>query len=189
MATRKAVSPEDKQTEVTETIATLYTKSVERLADAQKTVLDMALQQNTEVIGAWKKIAKSVPDSPIPSILDLAGGMFGQFVDLQKDAIDLALEQSNALAGLAGERYDFIAKAGDTVKTIVQDTVQRAAAAQKNVIEFSATQTKTAFDTYKKQAGVAGTPAEAAADSIQRGFDTLIETQKEILNIASKRTA
>jgi dsDNA-binding SOS-regulon protein len=189
MATRKATSPQDKQTEVAETISTLYTKSVARLADAQKKTLDMALQQNAEVIGAWKKIAKSVPDSPIPSILDLAGSMFGQLVDLQKGAIDLALEQSNALAGLAGERADFIAKAGDTVKTIVQDTVQRAAATQKNVIEFSAIQTKTAFDTFKKQAGVAGTPAEAAADSIQRGFETLLDTQKEILNIASKRTA
>jgi hypothetical protein len=28
---------------------------------------------------------------------------------------------------------------------------------------------------------------EAAADSIQRGFDTLVESQKEILNIASRR--
>jgi hypothetical protein len=189
MATRKATSPQDKQAEVTETIATLYTKSVERLADAQKNTLDMALQQNAEVIGAWKKIAKSVPDSPIPSILDLFGNMFGQIVDLQKGAIDLALEQSNALAGLAGERADFITSAGDTVKTIVQDAVQRASATQNKVIEFSAAQAKTAFDTFKKQAGVAGTPVEAAADSIQRGFDTLVEAQKEILNIASKRTA
>ncbi len=76
MATRKAASPQDKQKEVAETIATFYTKSVERLADAQKKSLDMALLHNAEVIGAWKKIAKSVPDSPIPSILDLAGGMF-----------------------------------------------------------------------------------------------------------------
>lgn len=189
MATHKATSPQDKQTEAAETIATLYTRSVERLADAQKKALDLALQQNAEVIGAWKKIAKSVPNSPIPSILDLANGMFGQLVDLEKGAIDLALEQSNALAGLAGERADFIAKAGDTVKTIAQDTVQRAAATQKNVIEFSAAQTKTAFDTFKKQAGVAGTPVEAAADSIQRGFDSLLETQKEFLNILSKRTA
>jgi dsDNA-binding SOS-regulon protein len=189
MATRKAASPQDKQTEVTETIATLYTKSVERLADAQKNTLDMALQQNAEVMGAWKKIAKSVPDSPIPSILDLAGSMFSQFIDLQKGAIDLALEQSNALVGLAGERYDFVANAGDTAKTMVQDAVQRAATTQKNVIEFSAAQTKTAVDTFKKQAGVAGTPVAAAADSIQRGFDTLVEAQKEILSIASKRTA
>jgi hypothetical protein len=193
MATRKvhtkATNPQAKQTEVAETITTLYTKSIERIADVQKQTLDMALQQNAEVIGAWKKFARATPDSPIPSILDLAGSMFGQLVDLQKGAIDLVLEQSQALVGLASERADFITKAGDTVKTIVQDSVQRAVATQKNVIEFSAAQAKTGFDTFKKQAGVAGTPVEAAADSIQRGFDSLIETQKEFLNIASKRTA
>jgi dsDNA-binding SOS-regulon protein len=193
MATRKATKPVEKQTrqqaEVAETITALYTKSIERVADAQKKTLDLALQQNADVIGAWKKIAKSVPDSPIPSILDLSGSMFGQLVDLQKSAIDLALEQSNALVGLAGERADFLTNVGDTVQTMVQDGVQRAAATQRNVIEFSAAQTKTAVDTFKKQAGVAGTPVAAVADSFQRGFDTLLEAQKEILNIASKRTA
>jgi hypothetical protein len=193
MATRKASKPVEKQTkqqaEVAETITALYTKSIERVADAQKKTLDMALQQNADVIGAWKRIATSVPDSPIPGMLDLAGSMFGQLVDLQKSAIDLALEQSSALVGLAGERADFFANAGDTAQTMVQDTVQRAAATQRNVIEFSAAQTKTAVDTFKKQAGVAGTPAAAAADSFQRGFDTLLEAQKGILNIASKRTA
>ena len=195
--TRKATTPQDNQTEnltekqneVAETITTLYTKSVERLADAQKKTLDMALQQNAEVIGAWKKIAKSVPDTPISSILDLAGSMFEQFVDLQKGAIDLAIEQSQSLVGLASERMDYLTKSGETVKAIVQDSVDRAVVAQKNVIEFSATQAKTAFDTFKKQSGVAGTPVAAAADSIQRGFDSLVETQKESLNIAAKRTA
>lgn len=189
MATRKATIPQAKQTEVAETLTTLYTKSIERIADVQKKTLDLALQQNAEVVGAWKSFAKAAPDSPIPSILDLAGSMFGQLVELQKGAIDLALEQSQALVELASERADYITNAGETVKTIVQDTVKRVAATQKNVIEFSATQTKTAFDTFKKQAGVAGTPVEAAADSIQRGFDSLIETQKEFLNVVSKRTA
>jgi hypothetical protein len=72
---------------------------------------------------------------------------------------------------------------------MVQDTVERAAVAQKNAIEFSAAQTKTVIDTFKKQSGVAGTPVEAAADSIQRGFDTLVDSQKNILNFAAKRSA
>ena len=184
--TRKTTTPENKQAEAVETIADLYTKSVERLAQAQKKTLDIALQQNADLIGAWKKIAQATPGIPVPSILDLAGNTFGQFVDLQKGAIDLALEQSQALAGLASER---VASASESVRTMVQDTVERAASTQKNAIEFSATQTKAVIDTFKKQPGIAGTPAEVAADSIQRGFDSLVETQKEILNIASKRTA
>ena len=178
----------EKQTEAVETMTTFYTKSVERLAEAQKKTLDVALQQNTDLIGAWKKIAQIVPGTPVLTILDLAANTFGQFVDLQKGAIDLALEQSQTLAGLSSERFDSVSKASDTLTTVVQDTVERVAATQKNAIEFSAAQTKTLFDTFKKQSGVAGTPVEAATESIQRGFDTLVETQKEILNIASKRT-
>ena len=60
MATRKVTSPEGKQTEVVETITALYTKSVERLAETQKNSLDQALQQNADLVGAWKKDRKSV---------------------------------------------------------------------------------------------------------------------------------
>ncbi|HSY35907.1 MAG TPA: hypothetical protein VK814_09170 [Acidobacteriaceae bacterium] len=186
---RKVTSVEDKQTEVVETITAVYTKNVERLAEAQKNGLDLALQQNTDLIGAWKKIAQVVPGTPVPSVLDLIATAFGQFVDLQKGAIDLALEQSQTLTGLANERIDSVKGATDAVTTLVQDTVERVAVAQKNAIEFSAAQTKTVIDTFKKQSGVAGTPVEAAADSIQRGFNTLVESQKNILNFAAKRSA
>jgi dsDNA-binding SOS-regulon protein len=189
MAARKVTSVEDKQTAVAETITALYTKNVERLAEAQKTSLDLALQQNADLIGAWKKIALIVPGTPVPTVLDLVANAFGQFVDLQKGAIDLALEQSQTLAALANERIDSISSATDAVTTMVQDTVERAAVAQKNAIEFSAAQTKTVIDTFKKQSGVAGTPVEAAAESMQRGFDTLVESQKNILKFAVKRSA
>jgi hypothetical protein len=189
MATRKTTIPEDKQPEAVKTIAALYTKSVERLAEAQKKTLDITLQQNADLIGAWKKIAHATPGIPVPGILDFAGNTFAQFVDLQKGAIDLALEQSEALAGLASERSSYIQSTTESVKSMVQDTLQRTASTQKGAIEFSAKQTKAVIDTFKKQPGVAGSPAEVAVDSFQRGFDSLIETQKELLNIASKRTA
>ena len=186
---RKVTSVEEKQTEVAETITALYTKNVERLAEAQKNGLDLALQQNTDLIGAWKKIARVVPGTAVPSVLDLIGNAFGQFVDLQKGAIDLALEESQTLTALANERINSVSSATDALTTFAQDTVERAAVAQKSAIEFSAAQTKTVIDTFKKQSGVAGTPAEAAADSMQHGFDTLVESQKNILKFAAKRSA
>jgi hypothetical protein len=190
MATaRKVTSVEDKQTEVVESITALYTKNVERLAEAQKTSLDLALQQNADLIGAWKKIAQVVPGTPLPTVLDLVANAFGQFVDLQKGAIDLALEQSQTLTALANERINSVSSATDAVTTFVQDTVERAAVAQKSAIEFSAAQTKTVIDSFKKQSGVAGTPVEAAAESMQRGFDTLVENQKNLLKFAVKRSA
>ena len=186
---RKVASVEDNQPEVAETITAVYTKNVERLAEAQKNGLDLALQQNSDLIGAWKKIAQIVPGTPVPSVLDLVANAFGQFVDLQKGAIDLALEQSQTLTALAKERINSFASANEAVTTFVQETVERAAVAQKNAIDFSAAQTKTVIDTFKKQSGVAGTPVEAAADSMQHGFDTLVESQKNILNFAARRSA
>jgi hypothetical protein len=188
-APRKVTSVDEKQSEVAESITALFTKNVERLAEAQKTSLDLALQQNADLIGAWKKIAQVVPGTPVPTVLDLVANAFGQFVDLQKGAIDLALEQSQTLTALANERINSISSATEAVTTLVQDTVERAAVAQKNAIEFSAAQTKTVIDTFKKQSGVVGTPVEAAAESMQRGFDTLVESQKNILNFAAKRRA
>lgn len=186
--TRKATPIEDKQTEATDTMTALYTKSVERLAEAQKTTLDTALEQNADLIGAWKKIAQAVPGTPVPSILDLAANTFGQFVDLQKGAIDLALEQSSNLTGLAKERAAAFTAAGDTVTAIAQDTLVRAQATQKTAIDLATSQTKAVFDAFKKQPGIAGTPFEAAADTFHRGFNSLIETQKEMFALASKQT-
>ena len=48
------------KTEVVETIATLYTNGVERLAEVQKNGIDLAVKQNAELLDAWKKIAQSV---------------------------------------------------------------------------------------------------------------------------------
>jgi hypothetical protein len=190
MTTTRKVSneaPAPTQSEAVATITTLYTKTVEHIAEAQKKTLDIVLQQNSDLIDAWKKIVQVIPGAPVPTILDLAANTFGQFVDLQKGAIDLSLKQSHALAGIVIERADSVSKAADAVTTIVHDTVERVVATQQNAIEFSAAQTKTVFDTFKKQSGVAGTPVEVAAESIRRGFDFLVETQTGILNMVSKQ--
>jgi hypothetical protein len=59
-------------------------------------------------------------------------------------------------------------------------------ATQKKALDNSVAQSKAAFETAKKQFGLTGTPVEAAAESFQRGVDSLIETQKELLDIAAK---
>ena len=104
-----------KQTEVVESFATLYTKGVERLAEAQKKSLDLAQQQSAEMIDACKRIAQGTPAIPGLFILDLAATTFGQYADLQKGAIDLAVEQSHTLAGIAKERVNSVSKATDNV--------------------------------------------------------------------------
>jgi hypothetical protein len=177
-----------RNTEIAETIIGIYTNGVGRLADIQKKTLDLAQQQNAELTVTGKKLTQATHGTQASTVFDLAATMFGQYVDLQKGAIDLALEQSNSLATFVHEGVKSISKATDTITTSLQDGLDRAAATQRSAIEFGATQTRTFFDTFKKQSGVAGTSLETATESVQRGVDNLAETQKEILNIASKRT-
>ncbi len=177
-----------KNTEIVDTILAFYTNSVGHFAEVQKRTLDLAQQQNTELTIAGKKLAQTAHGTQASTIFDLAATMFGQYIDLRKGAIDIALEQSNSLAGFAREGVNTISNATDAVANLMQESIERTAAAQRIAIESSAAQTKTLLDNIKKQSGVAGTPVEAATDSLQRGFDNLAETQKEILTIASKRT-
>ena len=64
--------------------------------------------------------------------------------------------------------------------------VDRVIAAQNTVVEFAVKQTKTNIETVKAQPGVAGTAVETVADSVQKGFDTVVAAQKEIVAQATK---
>jgi len=180
-----SATAEDK-TEVVDTIATLYTNGVERLAEVQKIGIGLAAKQNAELLDAWKKIARAFPGAPGLVMLDLVSNALDRYADTQKGAIDLVLEQSHALASLARERVSSTANAADGAEAIVKQTIDRAVAAQKTALDFSVAQTKVAFETAKRQFGMTVTPAGAAAESFQRGVDGLIDAQKELLDIAAK---
>jgi hypothetical protein len=174
------------KTEVVETIATLYTNGVERLAEVQKMGIDLAVKHNAELLDAWKKIAQAFPAAPGMAMLDLASNAFDRYATTQKGAIDLVLEQSHALASLVKERAASTASATAGAGAIVRQTVEKAVAAQKSALDHSVAQTKVAFETAKQQFGMSGTPAEAGAESFQRGVGGLVEAQKELLDMAAK---
>jgi len=62
--------------------------------------------------------------------------------------------------------------------------MERSVAIQKKGLDFSAAQTKAMFEMVKKQFGITGGPVEAVANSFHRGMETVIETQKELLDMA-----
>lgn len=168
-----------------ESIARLYTKSVERIAEVQKKGIDLAVKQNAELLEACKKVAETLPGAPGLFMLDIAANAFQRYADTQKSAIDLVLEQSHALAGLARERAASTATATEGASAAVKQTVEKSVETQKKALEFSAAQSKAAFESAKKQLGLSG-PAEQVAESFQRGVDGLLATQKELLDIAAK---
>jgi hypothetical protein len=181
-STKRAAQAAEKN-EVVETFIPLYTKNVERLAELQKKSLEIAAEQNAELIGACKKAFSFIPETPGLFWFDLAAKTFERFVETQKGAIDLAVEQSKAAVGLAKERGASACKVAEGVTALFKQSVEQSVATQKKALDFYAEQQKAAYETGKKQFGIANNPA---ADAFQSGIDALIQTQKTMLDIASK---
>ena len=162
----------------------LYTAGIDRVAEAQKKTIDLAVAQNAELTETWKKIIQKIPGAPGLFMLDLAKNAFESYADTKKSAIDLMVEQGHSLAGVTKENVAAASKASQGIVDAVKQSVERAVAFQKKALDQTSTQTKVVLETVKQQSGVAGWPAGAAVDSFHRGVDAVIEAQKEMLEIA-----
>jgi hypothetical protein len=168
--------------DVAATFVPVYNKSVERLAELQKKSLEVVAQQNAEMLETCKKAMPFVPEGQASFWFDLLGQTFERYVETQKGTIDLAVEQSGTLVGLAQERGALAAKFADGATAMFQQAVDHSVATQKKNLEFCAEQQKAGYETAKKQFRIANPFAEA----FQNGLDLLVETQKTILDIAAK---
>jgi len=171
------------KTDPIDTLIPVYEKNVERLADLEKKSLEVAAEQSAEWINACKKAFHVEPDAPGLFVFDLFGRTFERFVEAQAGFIDLAVEQSHTMAGLAKERSAYATKMAEGVTTLVQQTVEHSVAAQKKMLDHVAEQQKAAYGAAKKQFRISNSPA---TDAFQTGMDTMFETQKAVLDIASK---
>jgi hypothetical protein len=179
----KSAAEAAKKNGVAEVFFPQYTKNVDRLAELQKKSLDIAAEQNGELVDACKKAFSYIPETPGSFLFDLAGQSFNRFVETQKGAIDLVVEQSHVVAGLAQERANLAGKVAEGVTGLFQQSVGYSVATQKKALDYYAEQHETACETAKKQFRIANNPA---ADAFQNGVDALIETQKTMLDIVSK---
>jgi hypothetical protein len=116
-------------------------------------------------------------------MLDLAATAFDRYAETEKGMIDLVVEQSHTLAGVIKERKVKTGKIVDDSVAKAQEAIDQSIAAQKSALDYTTKQTKAAFETAKKQFGYAGTPAGAAADSVQRGLEVVFDAQKELLDV------
>jgi hypothetical protein len=181
--TPKSTKTATEKTNFAESFLPMYTKSVERLAELQKKTLEITAQQNAEWMDAWKKAARSRPENPGLFMFELAGQMFDRFLETQKGVIDMAVEQSHTAAGVAKDRGKSMGKAAEGVTSLFQQAMEQSIAAQKKALDFFAEQQKLAYETTKRQFWFAGNPA---VEAFQSGMDALIETQKTMLDMASK---
>jgi len=169
--------------EVLENFVPLYLKGMEVIAELQKKTLQIAAQQNAEWAGASKKaLVRFIPASQVNPVFDLAAQAFDTILEGQKEAIDMVLEQNQTVVGLAKEGVESVSKLTNGLTALFQKSVEYSVAMQKKALEFAAEQNKAAYDAASKRFGLSGSPVE----TFQRGLDALMETQKKVLDIASK---
>jgi len=165
--------------------ATLANKGLERMIEAGKITLDLAGEQNADILATMKKALKGTPLANMP-MLDLAVSAVQGYIDVQKNLMDRMLEQSNAvLSAMEGFGVD-ANKAKVEFSNMLQASVDRSTATQTSIYEYAIDQTKAGINAVKKQPGIAGTGVELVANAIESAFDTAMETQKAIVILATK---
>ena len=160
-----------------------YTKGIEQLAGMQKQGLDFVAEQNADLVGIWKKNAIGSAAASGFFMFDLVGTLFERYVETQKGAIDLVVDQTHAFASTVKERKAKVTKVAEEGVKLAEEAIEQSIAVQKTALDYSAKQTKAAFESAKKQFGYAGTPAASAADSVQRGVEVVIGAQKDLLDV------
>jgi hypothetical protein len=166
-------------------LASLYLKGVERIADVQRKSIEIALQQNSELFDLWKRFADKLPGNPRLTMLELATTAFERCADTQKCAIDFTVDQARVWTDLAKERATATNKSTDKFVNLAHEAMERSVATQKKAMEQTAAQAKAVIETTRKQSGAAGIPADAIADTLLRGVDTAVEAQKELLDLVT----
>jgi hypothetical protein len=172
--------------EIRDSFASLFLRGIERMAELQKQAIDFAMQQNTEMVDVLKKVAERTPGAPRLPLLDLATGAVTRYADTQKAAIDLVVEQSQVWTDTFKDRAQVDKKATETATNVAKQTMERSFAVQKKVLENAAAQTKAVVDVAKNQFGFNGAHADAMTDTFQKGVDTIVEAQKELLYLVTQ---
>jgi len=183
---REATPPEMAENpEVSGNFVNHYARGVDRLAEIQKKCIDLATQHEIEGIEMWKAMAQKMPGAPRLPMLDLLANTMERIAETQKYAIDLVVEQNRMLTDLAKEGVANVDTTKGNATNLMQQAVERSVATHKKFLDHSATQTKAAFETTRQQFGFTGGRADAVADSFQRGVDTIIEAQKDLLDVVT----
>jgi hypothetical protein len=175
--------PEKDKVDWNESVAKLFTTGVGRIAEVQQKSIDLVAQQHAELVDLWKKAIQKIPGSPGLFLLELQESGFEQCAEIDKAAIDLAVDQSRAFADLIRERTETAAKVSEGVDNFTKKTIERVVAVQKKALDRSAVQARAVVERSSKQFGE-GSPVQATAESMQHGVVAILNAQKELLDMA-----
>ncbi len=163
---------------------TLLLRGVERFADLQKVTLDVLSRQTKDISSTVREVLRATPAAPGTVFLELTEQAVEEWMDTQKNVVDLMVHQSAHALECANEGTGLAAQSAAVLTELVQQSAERAIKAQKITLDFAAMQQAAISEAVKRQSGVDETPFAAATYSMQRGLDALIAKQKEFLGEA-----
>lgn len=163
----------------------LFLHGMERIAEMQKQWIDIALQHNAETIEFCKKASSKVPGLPRLPVLDLASGAMKGYADTQKATIDFAVEQGRVWSNSLKDRAATVRKSTESTTNVAKETIERSFQVQKKALEHTAAQTKALVDATRRQFGITGSQADALAETFERSVDTVVDAQKELLDLVT----
>ena len=179
-----AAKPFKPAREVAENLTPVYLKGVQRVGDLQKKSLDVAAEQAGDWIAVYKKAFSYLPVAAPTFFFDLAEQVVENVVDTQKNAIDLFVEQSEAVASTVNERAEAYNKVAEGVMAAVQATVVRSVEAQQKALSFAGEQSSAFYKNAKTQFGVE--PVTVVVDTVERGTKAILEAQKLLIDVVAK---
>lgn len=170
--------------QLTDLMTPLYLNTVTRTAEFQKNALSLAAEHTAEWIGAWKNAASHFPMSPPAMLFDIAHQAIQTSVETQKGALDLLVDQTEAMTEIAKERTEAYSKIAESASQAFQATVSRSVEAQKRVLASAGEQNKAMFEATRRRVGRG--PSSALVDSFERGTDSMMRAQKSILDATTE---
>jgi hypothetical protein len=117
-------------------------------------------------LGAWKKSVDILVDG------------YKQTAQTQTELAEIAAQRGRVAAKLASENVSSVSKTIAGVVAVFDDLAGYAGAAQKQAADFAASQHSTAYAAAQQQFEAA---SARAAETFQRGLDTLLESQARVL--------
>jgi hypothetical protein len=171
--------------EIRDDFTAIFLRGLERIAEIQKHTIDIAVQQNGELVDVLKKAAEKMPGAPRLPMMDVTAGAVARYADTQKAAIDFMVEQTHVWTDTFKDRAGVANKSTESTTNVAKQTMERSFAVQKKALEHTAAQAKDMVDAAKHQFGFTGNQADAVTDTFQRGVDTIVEAQKELLDLVT----
>jgi hypothetical protein len=162
-------------------------QGVDSFVSTQKTLLDIAAQQNAMWMGA---VHENFGRTMTPAMLDLAGRSTQAFLQSQKMMLDLAVQQNQmALSLIQGSLGGAAGPVIGELAGMLSEGAMTFVEAQKRLLEFAGQQAEAMLKAAQAGGPATANPLAQMADLSRHGVQAFVDGQKKFLDLIAKAAA